>query len=75
MRVVFVKKVYPDGVCSARCERDVLVVLGVKENSADPWRKGPKSGPTTVSAGRNIISRETERSAVGKINRKKTATA
>lgn len=37
------KKVYPDGVCSAVCDRDVLVVLVVKENSADPHRKGLKS--------------------------------
>lgn len=59
MRVVFVKKVYPDGVCSARCDRDVLVVLGVKENSADPGRKRPKSGSDgNPRAGRNIISRE-----------------
>lgn len=71
MRVVFVKKVYPDGVCSARCDRDVLVVLGVKENSADPWWKGPKSGPDGTRRKKHIIrqrDRERETAAVGHIH-------
>lgn len=38
------KKVYPDGVCSAVCVRDVLVVLGVTKNGAEPRRKRHKSG-------------------------------